>query len=76
MTSPPGVSACREAGDEETGVSVIQTLEDEITRLATIKMSAKIHSFDMCCHGDDNVVKVIIHTISWGNELVWKCHIV
>ena len=60
---------CREAGDEETGVSVVQTLEDEITRLATIKMSAKIHSFDMCRHGDDNVVKVTIRTISQINEL-------
>ncbi|KAI0212489.1 WD repeat-containing protein 3 [Lamellibrachia satsuma] len=49
----------RDAGDEETGVSVVQTLEDEITRLATIKMAAKIHSFDMCRHGDDNVVKVL-----------------
>ena len=39
-------------------MSVVQTLEDEITRLATIKMAAKIHSFDMCRHGDDNVVKV------------------
>ena len=50
---------CREAGDEDAVVSVVQTLEDEITRLATLKMAAKIHSFDVCRHDDDdNVVKV------------------
>ena len=40
-------------------MSVVQTLEDEITRLATLKMAAKIHSFAVCRHDDDdNVVKV------------------
>ena len=38
---------------------MVQTLEDEITRLTTVKMAAKIHSFDVCRHDDDdNVVKV------------------
>ena len=37
----------REAGNSEAEVEVTQTVQDELRRINTIRMSSKIRSFDM-----------------------------